>query len=180
MQADSWRGSPVNSAVSSAIGAAINTSLPTNPQRSNMDTSPWKPQGVLIMHMAEHKAAVNKITVSANATFFASASDDGTVKIWDSRRLEQDAIFRSRLTYESQVNIEATQQPWVSFTVCSLDSSAANSFNRLDKVSKCLCLFAVIYCNSVIHWHCEYTNVTFVNGLVEGEIKNSLYSVVGR
>ncbi|KAE8736109.1 ATP binding protein, putative isoform 2 [Hibiscus syriacus] len=32
-------------------------------------------------------------------SFFVSASDDSTVKVWDSRKLEKDISFRSRLTY---------------------------------------------------------------------------------
>ena len=32
-----------------------------------------------------------------------TASDDETCKIWDSRRLEKDISFRSKLTYASQV-----------------------------------------------------------------------------
>ena len=34
--------------------------------------------------------------------FFASASSDETVKVWDCRRLEKDVSFRSRLTYTAQ------------------------------------------------------------------------------
>lgn len=105
LQADSYREGGVSNSVSSAMDAAIHTSLPTNQMRSSLDTTPWKPQGVLIMHMAEHKQAVNKVAVAENAQFFASASDDGTVKIWDSKRLEKDPLFRSRLTYTGQVSL---------------------------------------------------------------------------
>lgn len=64
---------------------------------------PWRPRGVLVAHLAEHKKAVNQIAVAANGAFFATASSDETVKIWDCRRLEKDVTFRSRLTYASQV-----------------------------------------------------------------------------
>ena len=57
------------------------------------------------MHMAEHKQAVNRLAVAGNSAFFASASDDGTVKIWDSRSLDKDPVFRSRLTYNAQVTL---------------------------------------------------------------------------
>lgn len=59
----------------------------------------WKPRGVLVAHLQEHRSAVNEIAVSSDQSFFASASDDSTVKIWDPRRLEKDISFRSRLTY---------------------------------------------------------------------------------
>ena len=56
-----------------------------------------------VTHLAEHKKAVNRIAVAGNGSFFATASSDETVKIWDCRRLEKDVTFRSRLTYSSQV-----------------------------------------------------------------------------
>jgi phosphoinositide-3-kinase regulatory subunit 4 len=69
---------------------------------SGAPESPWRPRGVLIAHLQEHQRAVNDVTVSADNIFFASASDDGTVKIWDCRRLERDISFRSRMTYPLQ------------------------------------------------------------------------------
>lgn len=59
----------------------------------------WRPQGILVAHLQEHQLAVNDIAVSHDHNFFVTASDDCTVKIWDSRRLEKDISFRSRLTY---------------------------------------------------------------------------------
>lgn len=64
--------------------------------------SSWRPRGVLIAHLQEHQRAVNEVAVSSDNILFASASDDGTVKIWDCRRLERDISFRSRLTYPLQ------------------------------------------------------------------------------
>lgn len=61
----------------------------------------WKPKGVLIANLQEHQRAVNEIAVAHDSTFFVSGSDDGTVKVWDCRRLERDISFRSRLTYSS-------------------------------------------------------------------------------
>jgi len=64
--------------------------------------TPWHPQGVLIAHLAEHRQGVNQLAVAGNGLFFASASSDETVKVWDCRRLEKDVSFKSRLTYASQ------------------------------------------------------------------------------
>ena len=36
--------------------------------------------------------------------FFVSASNDGTCRVWDCRRLERDVSFRSRLTFAPQVH----------------------------------------------------------------------------
>ncbi|CAM6126892.1 unnamed protein product [Calypogeia fissa] len=62
--------------------------------------SSWRPKGVLIAHLQEHQRAVNEVSVSSDQIFFVSGSDDGTVKVWDCRRLERDISFRSRLTYD--------------------------------------------------------------------------------
>ena len=70
--------------------------------RGAASQTPWHPHGVLIAHLAEHRQGVNQLAVAGNGLFFASASNDETVKIWDCRRLEKDVSFRSRLTYASQ------------------------------------------------------------------------------
>lgn len=67
-----------------------------------MSQSPWRPQGVLIAHLAEHRQSVNQLAVAGNGMFFASASNDETVKVWDCRRLEKDVSFKSRLSYTAQ------------------------------------------------------------------------------
>ncbi|CAG8479194.1 448_t:CDS:10 [Funneliformis mosseae] len=48
--------------------------------------SNWRPDGTLVAHMTEHKGAINQICVSPDHNFFASCSDDGTIKIWDCSR----------------------------------------------------------------------------------------------
>uniref|UniRef100_A0A671X031 non-specific serine/threonine protein kinase n=1 Tax=Sparus aurata TaxID=8175 RepID=A0A671X031_SPAAU len=48
----------------------------------------WHPKGLLVAHLHEHKAAVNRIRVSDEHSIFATASNDGTVKVWDSQKME--------------------------------------------------------------------------------------------
>lgn len=50
--------------------------------------SGWHPKGLLVAHLHEHKAGVNRIRVSDEHSIFATASDDGTVKVWDSQKME--------------------------------------------------------------------------------------------
>ena len=91
--------------LSDAVVDALSTgvSANANPRAFNTQTHhAWRPRGVLISHLAEHRRAVNKMCVSSDTAFFASASDDGTVKVWDVRKLEKDISFKSRLTYSSQ------------------------------------------------------------------------------
>lgn len=66
---------------------------------STIPDSGWRPRGVLVAHLQEHRSAVNDISISMDQQFFVSASEDSTVKIWDCKKLEKDISFRSRLTY---------------------------------------------------------------------------------
>ncbi|OAQ30331.1 ARM repeat-containing protein [Linnemannia elongata AG-77] len=83
------------------------TVLPLSEQRrlnrNNSQTvrSQWRPKGILVAHLAEHKAAVNQICVSPDHNFFVSCSDDGSVKIWDTARLEKNVTNRARMSYNS-------------------------------------------------------------------------------
>lgn len=97
----------------------------------------FQPKGILVAHLHEHKNQVNEVVVSPDHLFFASASglfffnffffliynfknkDDGTVKIWDSLRLEKHVTNRSRLTYTQGGKIKA-------LTVCENSHSIAS------------------------------------------------------
>lgn len=74
-------------------------SMPSFSRGSPVPDMGWRPRGVLVAHLQEHRSAVNDIAISNDHSFFVSASDDSTVKIWDTRKLEKDISFRSRLTY---------------------------------------------------------------------------------
>ncbi|KAG0353652.1 Serine/threonine-protein kinase [Podila minutissima] len=71
--------------------------------RNNSQTvrSQWRPKGTLVAHLAEHKAAVNQVCISPDHNFFVSCSDDGSVKIWDTARLEKNVTNRARMSYNS-------------------------------------------------------------------------------
>ncbi|XP_043922670.1 phosphoinositide 3-kinase regulatory subunit 4 [Protopterus annectens] len=60
----------------------------------------WRPKGLLVAHLHEHKSAVNRICVSDEHSIFATCSNDGTVKVWDSQKMEgRTTTTRSILTY---------------------------------------------------------------------------------
>ena len=59
----------------------------------------WRPEGTLIAAFGEHTASINRILPSPDHAFFITGSDDGTVKVWDSMRLERNLAHRSRQTY---------------------------------------------------------------------------------
>jgi len=77
---------------------------------------PWRPEGHLVASFGEHTAAVTRILVSPDQGFFISGSDDGTVKIWDTSRLERNITRRSRQTYRLGENIKVTSLVFVEQT----------------------------------------------------------------
>lgn len=53
----------------------------------------------LIAHLNSHTDAVNGIAISPDHLFFVSCSDDKTVRVWDSARLERNVTSKPRHTY---------------------------------------------------------------------------------
>lgn len=73
-------------------------------QAVKMNTRPhrdghWIPKGTLVAHFAEHSGLISDIKMSPDHAFFATGSHDGTVKIWDTRRLHTNVANRARLTF---------------------------------------------------------------------------------
>lgn len=62
----------------------------------------WHPEGTLLAHFSEHQGPINRVIVSSDHVFFVTCSDDGTVKVWDTARLEKNVVNRARLTYRHE------------------------------------------------------------------------------
>ncbi|PWY89814.1 protein kinase [Aspergillus heteromorphus CBS 117.55] len=77
----------------------IDTRKPIPKASGNEPDKVWKPTGGLVAAFGEHSAAVNRVVVSPDHTFFVTASDDGTVKVWDTTRLEKNLTPRCRQSY---------------------------------------------------------------------------------
>lgn len=60
---------------------------------------PWRPEGFLVATFGEHTGPINRVLPSPDHTFFLTASDDGSVKVWDTSRLERNLAHRSRQTH---------------------------------------------------------------------------------
>ncbi|KAJ3029458.1 Serine/threonine-protein kinase [Rhizophlyctis rosea] len=60
----------------------------------------WRPEGTLVAHLTEHRGSVNGLCVSPDHLFFATGSEDGTVRVWDTGRLEKNVTSRSRVIYD--------------------------------------------------------------------------------
>ncbi|KAJ7865275.1 hypothetical protein B0H13DRAFT_2067981, partial [Mycena leptocephala] len=56
-------------------------------------------RGDLVAHLTSHSDAITGLAVSPDHMFFVSASDDKTVKVWDTARLERNVTSKPRHTY---------------------------------------------------------------------------------
>ena len=88
---------------------------------------PWRPAGILVGTFGEHTAAINRVLPSPDHAFFITASDDGTVKIWDTLRLERNLTHRSRQTHRHAAGAKVKCITFVenthSFVSCATDGS---------------------------------------------------------
>ena len=80
--------------------AVARSSPATAPVAAAPVAAPWRPRGVLVAHLAEHKRQITRLASVPGTSLFLSASEDGSVKTWDARRLERDISFRPRASYE--------------------------------------------------------------------------------
>ena len=88
---------------------------------------PWHPQGTLVATFSEHTGQINRILPSPDHVFFLTASDDGSVKIWDTIRLERNLAHRSRHTHRhadgAQIKSICFVENTHTFISCATDSS---------------------------------------------------------
>lgn len=61
----------------------------------------------MIAHLAHHTAAITSIVTAPDHLFFATASEDGTVLIWDSVRLERSVSAKPRMRHLMNAPITA-------------------------------------------------------------------------
>lgn len=88
---------------------------------------PWRPEGVLVATFGEHTGPINRVIPSPDHAFFITGSDDGTVKIWDTLRLERNIAHRSRQTHRhedgAKVKCLAFVENTHTFISCASDGS---------------------------------------------------------
>ncbi|CZS88663.1 related to protein kinase homolog VPS15 [Rhynchosporium graminicola] len=99
----------------------INKGLSQTPDR------PWKPEGTLVATFSEHVGPVHHIAVAPDNLFFLTGGDDGSVKVWDTGRLERNIAHRSRQTHKHASDAQITALCFVenthSFVSCGSDGS---------------------------------------------------------
>jgi len=70
------------------------------PKKRSARPKTSSPQNVtMIAHLTQHTAPVTTIVTSPDQIFFATASEDSQILIWDSARLERSVSAKARLTY---------------------------------------------------------------------------------
>ncbi|KAJ5334437.1 hypothetical protein N7452_006840 [Penicillium brevicompactum] len=77
----------------------IDTRQPIRAPTDQESNKVWRPEGNLVATYGEHSAPINRVAVAPDHSFFITASDDGTVKVWDTTRLEKNLSPRSRQTH---------------------------------------------------------------------------------
>lgn len=75
-------GPAVYDAVSAAITTGIGQHLPgASHEGAGAGGPAWRPRGVLVSHLQEHRSAVTCLAASANGALLLSGSEDETVKV---------------------------------------------------------------------------------------------------
>jgi len=89
----------------------------------------WRPEGLLVATFGEHTAAVTRVAVSPDHSFFITGSDDGTVKVWDTARLERNIAHRSRQTYKHAPGAKVTSLCFIENTHCFVTAATDGSIH---------------------------------------------------
>lgn len=104
---DSFRDRPelgpkIHAGVARRKGGGPWNRTSTLPRAPSSSASKRRPEGRLIAYFAEHTAAITCLALSPDHAYFVSGSQDGTLKVWDTARLEKNVTSKSRATYSAQ------------------------------------------------------------------------------
>jgi len=89
----------------------------------------WRPQGRLVAAIGEHTAQVTAIAVASDHSFFITGSDDGTVRIWDTSRLERNVTHRSRLLHKHTSEAQITALAFIEATHSFISTASDGTVN---------------------------------------------------
>jgi phosphoinositide-3-kinase regulatory subunit 4 len=78
--------------------------------------SPWRPNGNLVAILGEHTAKITSVLPAPDHSFFLTASEDGSIKVWDAARLERNVTHRSRQTYRLAPGVRVTSLCFIQAT----------------------------------------------------------------
>lgn len=94
----------------------------------------WRPDGTLVAMLGEHTAAINSILASPDHSFFITGSDDGSIRIWDTSRLERNISQRSRQVYRHEPGAKVTALCFIEHTHSFVSAASDGSIHivRVD------------------------------------------------
>ena len=109
--------------------ASITKKQPIRYSSGQASPAPWRPEGTLVAILGEHTSAISRIQTAPNHAFFISASDDGSVKVWDSSRLERNVSYRSRMTHKHAAGSRVSSIAFVENTHCFISTATDGSIH---------------------------------------------------
>ncbi|KAG5357663.1 putative serine/threonine-protein kinase VPS15 [Yarrowia sp. C11] len=124
-------------------------------ETQTMNSKRWKPTGTLVAISNEHTAQINRIVVSHNQQVFATGSDDGTVKIWESDKLEKNVIFKSCLTIDLQSKVKALAFATTNVLVAATESSKLVLIKLVFEKERCK-RYEIMYTHKLPGGHCTW------------------------
>lgn len=118
------------------FGPRVDNTVRLPIQRAN-GSSPaggWAPEGHMIAMLAEHTASVNRLAVAPDHSFFISGSDDGSVKVWNTARLEKHVSYRARRSHQHAAGVRVTSLCFIENTYCFVSTGSDGSVHvvRVD------------------------------------------------
>ncbi|DBA05165.1 TPA: hypothetical protein N0F65_005015 [Lagenidium giganteum] len=130
-------GTAPSSSMNSTSGLSQSGSSSTGFGMYSQSNRNWKPRkNVLVAELAEHTGAVGRIGSAQDYSFLASASNDGTVKLWSVRSLQHSVNQGSRCTYDAQGGVLTDMVVLDNcHSVASASSNGTVHVFRVDKVN---------------------------------------------
>lgn len=97
----------------------------------------WRPSGRLVATFAEHTGAINRIVPSPDHVFFITGGDDGSVKVWDSGRLERNVSHRARQTHKHAAGAKVVALCFIENTHCFISCATDGSVHivKVDTIT---------------------------------------------
>ncbi|KAI1981539.1 Serine/threonine-protein kinase [Ophidiomyces ophidiicola] len=113
------------------IVMSISSKAPIKKASGHSSNMPWRPQGTLVAMFGEHTGPVNRVAVAPDHAFFVTASDDGTVKVWDTNRLEKNLTPRSRQTHHHDAGAKVKCVTFVENTYTFISAATDGSVHAI-------------------------------------------------
>ena len=114
------------------ISRAMANTVSVNPRED-----PWKPEGKVVATFGEHKGPIGRVVPSPDHVFFITGGHDGTVRVWDTARLERNITHRSRQTHKHADGAKVVALCFIENSHCfvSCASDGAVHVVKVDTIS---------------------------------------------